>query len=381
MTSKTNQELILNVNDVKAAAARKLAVTAREFYDAGSGDQVTVAENSTAYSKYRLRPRVLVDVSQTDTSVSVFGQKIAFPLCVSPAGIQAMAHPDGELATSRACAKRGIHMGVSSFSNHAVEEVRAAGREAGPPPPVAAPLQHAMQLYTMQDRSAQLRIIQRAERAGCAAVLLTADSPVLGVRYSEVRNDFRTPEGLALPMLERTSEAIRAQTHDGGFTSFNSSSHSWAREIPWLRSVTSMQIWIKGVLTAEDVQLAVHYGCDGVIVSNHGGRQLDQTPATIDVLRECVDAANGKIDVHIDGGIRSGTDIFKALALGAKCVWIGRPIIWGLAYDGEAGATKTLDILYTEFKHCMQLCGCKSVADITPSCLGVISKDGPLARL
>lgn len=218
-------------------------------------------------------------------------------------------------------------MGVSTFSNYSVEEVRSAGLEVGP-------LQHVMQVYTMQDRSAQLRIIRRAEAAGCVAIFLTADSPVLGVRHNESRNDFRTPEGLALPMLERTSEAIRATTHDEGFTSFNSDSHSWAREIPWLRSVTKLQIWIKGVLTAEDVQLAIQYGCDGVVVSNHGGRQLDQTPATIVVLPECVKAADGKIDIHIDGGIRSGIDIFKALALGAKCVWIGRPVIWGLAVSG-----------------------------------------------
>lgn len=239
-----------------------------------------------------------------------------------------MAHPDGELATSRACAKRGVHMGVSTYSNYSVEEVRAAGLGVGS-------LQHMMQLYTMQDRSAQLRIIRRAEEAGCAAILLTADSPVLGVRYNESRNKFVIPKGLALPMLGRTSEDIHSQTHhQEGFSLFNSDSHSWAREIPWLRSVTKLQIWIKGLLTAEDVQLAVQYGCDGVVVSNHGGRQLDQTPATIDVIQECVKAANGKIDVHIDGGIRRGSDIFKALALGAKCVWIGRPVLWGLAVSG-----------------------------------------------
>lgn len=177
-----------------------------------------------------------------------------------------------------------------------------------------------MQLYTMKDREAQLRIIRRAEEAGCAAVRRTADSPVLGVRYNEPRNRFRVPEGLSLPTLERTSEAVRATTHEDGF-----------EEIPWLKSVTRMQVWIKGVLTPEDVELAVHYGCDGVVVSNHGGRQLDETPATIDVLPHCVKAARGRIPVHVDGGIRSGTDVFKAVALGAGCVWVGRPVIWGLA--------------------------------------------------
>ncbi|KAL6922883.1 hypothetical protein FSST1_000157 [Fusarium sambucinum] len=374
MPSEPKQRMILNLDDIKAAAVENLSATAREFYEAGSSDQITVAENTTAYNKYRLRPRVLVDVSKADTTTSLFGQNIAFPLCVSPAGIQAMAHPDGELATSRACAKRGIHMGVSTFSNYSVEDVRAAGLEVGP-------LHHIMQLYTMNDRSAQLRIIRRAEKAGYTAIFLTADSPVLGVRFNETRNDFRSPEGLLAPMLESDPATIRSKTHGDRFTSLNSDSHSWAKEIPWLRSVTKMQIWIKGVLTAEDVHLAIQYGCDGVVVSNHGGRQLDQTPATIDVLPECVKAANGKIEVHIDGGIRTGSDIFKALALGAKCVWIGRPMIWGLAYDGEAGVTKTLDILYTEFKRCMQLCGCNSISDITPSLLGVVSKDGPLAKL
>ena len=222
-----------------------------------------------------------------------------------------MAHPDGEIATSRAAAKRKIAMAVSSFSNYSVEEVRAAGLSVGPIP-------HTMQLYTMKNRDAQLNIIQRAEAAGCKAIFLTADSPVLGVRYTEVRNDFRTPVGLGFPMLGWTSEMVRSRTHDDGFTDFNSDAHNWAKDIPWLRSVSKMEIWIKGVLTAEDVLLARQYGCDGVLISNHGGRQLDGTPATIDALPECVKAADGKIRVHIDGGIRSGSDMFKAIALGAE---------------------------------------------------------------
>ncbi|KAK2606627.1 hypothetical protein N8I77_005362 [Diaporthe amygdali] len=374
MATTTQENIMLCVEDIKAAASAKLPAVHRDFFNDGSTNMVTVQDNSRAFSKYRLRPRCLVDVSKADTTTTVFGQQIDFPLCVSPAGLQAIAHPDGELATSRACAKRRVHMGVSTFSNHSVEQVRQAGLEVGP-------LAHIMQLYTMRNRDAQLRIIRRAEAAGCVALFLTADSPVLGVRYNEVRSDFRTPEGLSLPMLERTSEDIRAQTHDDGFTSFNSDAHSWAVDIPWLRSVTKMQIWIKGVLTAEDVHLAIQYGCDGVVVSNHGGRQLDETPATIDVLPECAKAANGRIRIHVDGGIRSGTDIFKALALGAECVWIGRPVVWGLAYNGETGVIKTLDILYGEFKRCMQLCGCSSIKDISQAALGIARADGPLARL
>ena len=235
-----------------------------------------------------------------------------------------MAHPDGELATSRACAKHNIHMGISSYTNFPVEEVVTAGKGLGP-------ICHAMQLYTMPNRAMQERIIRRAEAVGCKAIFLTADSPVLGVRYNERRNDFRTPAGLGFPMLEKTSEQIRAETHEGTFTALNSDSHSWANEIPYLRSVTKMEIWIKGITTAEDVDLAIEYGCDGVVVSNHGGRQLDEVPATIDVLNECARAAKGRIRVHVDGGIRSGVDIFKAIALGAECCWVGRPALWGLA--------------------------------------------------
>lgn len=173
--------------------------------------------------------------------------------------------------------------------------MRAAGLSAGPN------ICHAIQLYTMKNRVLQERVIRNAEVAGCSAIFLTADSPVLGVRYNEWRNDFRTPEGLEFPILEQTSEVIRRQTHDGVFVGFNDDSHSWEREIPWLRSVTKMEIWIKGVLTAEDTELAVEHGCEGIIVSNHGGRQLDGVLATLDALPECVEAAKGRIRVHVDG--------------------------------------------------------------------------------
>lgn len=283
-----------------------------------------------------------------------------------------MAHPDGELATARACAKKGVNMGISSFANYSIKEIReASGRK----------ISHAMQMYTLNNRDLELSIIQEAESQGCKAIFLTADSPVLGVRYNEWRNDFRTPEGLDLPVFGRTSEDIRKSTHDDGFANLNAIDHSWAKEIPWLRSVTKMEIWIKGVLTAEDTLKAIEMGCDGILVSNHGGRQLDGVVASIDALPECVEAARGRIRIHVDGGIRSGTDIFKALALGAEYCWVGRPALWGLAYDGEKGVGLMLETLHTEFRRCMQLTGCTKVEDITKACLGVARPDGPLARL
>lgn len=201
-----------------------------------------------------------------------------------------MAHPTGELATSRAAATKGVNMAISSFSNYPIADVRNAGLS------IDSGICHAIQLYTMKDRALQERIVRSAEAAGCTAIFLTADSPVLGVRYNEWRNDFRTPEGLEFPIIELTTAKIRTQTHDSGFMAFNEDAHNWAREIPWLRSITKMQIWIKGILTAEDTELAVKYGCDGVVVSNHGGRQLDGVSATIDALPECVKVAkNGGI--------------------------------------------------------------------------------------
>ncbi|KAL2044762.1 hypothetical protein N7G274_002537 [Stereocaulon virgatum] len=367
-------DTILSIADLEEAASKKLGRTAKDFYNSGSTEQVTIRENSTAFSRYRLRPRVLVDVSGVETSTQVFGRTISFPLCVSPAGLQAMAHPDGELATSRACAKRGVNMAISSYSNYSIQAVRSAGIGAGL-------ISHAIQLYTMKDRAMQERIIRTAEAEGCSAIFLTADSPVLGVRYNEWRNDFRTPEGLAYPILEKTTEDIRRQTHDGTFVGFNQDSHSWDREIPWLRSITKMEIWIKGVLTAEDTELAVKHGCDGIIVSNHGGRQLDGVMATLDALPECVEAAQGKTRVHVDGGFRSGTDIFKALALGAECCWVGRPAIWGLAYDGEAGVSLMLETMHNDFRRCMQLTGCQTIGDITKASLARIDSDGRLKRL
>ncbi|KAK5131367.1 hypothetical protein LTR08_000970 [Meristemomyces frigidus] len=373
-TPMPGDDKILCIDDLREAGSKKLPTGARDFFNSGSTDQITINENSTAYAKYRVRPRVLVDVSKADTSTTCFGRRTSFPLGVSPAGLQAMAHPDGELATARACARKGVNMAISSFANYPIKAIRNAALSVGP-------IEHAIQLYTFKDRDLELRIIREAEAQGCTAIFLTADSPVLGVRYNEWRNDFRTPDGLGFPIMGRDSEAIRKQTHDDSFMALNDDAHNWIRDIPWLRSVTNMEIWIKGVLTAEDTLKAIEMGCDGILVSNHGGRQLDGVPATIDALPECAEAANGRIRIHVDGGVRSGTDIFKAMALGAEYVWVGRPAIWGLAYNGEEGVDLMLDILYNEFKRCMQLTGCNSVKDITKACLGVVRPDGPLARL
>lgn len=332
---------------------------------------------------------MLVDVSNLDTSTTCLGRRVKFPLGLAPSGLHGLVHADAEAATSRAAAAMGVNMGISSYANLTAEEIiRAATAEpagasgAGPNRQIS----FGQQMYTMRDKGLQERILRKAEAAGCSAIFLTGDSPVLGVRYNEWRHDFRTPEGLHWPILERTSQQIRNTTHDGGFQAFNDDSHSWARDIQWFRDRTvptaaAMQIWVKGVLTAEDTELAIQHGCDGIIVSNHGGRQLDGVPATLDALVECVDAAAGRIPVHFDGGVRRGSDIFIALALGAHYVWVGRPVLWSLAYNGQQGVEKMLQLLYDDFRRCMALCGCRRVEDINGSCLSRMGVDGVLRRL
>ena len=290
-------------------------------------------------------------------------------------------------------------MAISSYANYSVEAITAAGRECAAettPNPTgdantsasaSQPPFFAIQLYSMKRRDVQARLISRAASSGCKAILLTADSPVLGVRYNEWRNDFRTPAHLAFPNLEISRETLAADTHDNVFMGFNSDAHSWGQEIKWLRERirecgSEMQVWIKGVLTAEDVEIAKAHGVDGVVVSNHGGRQLDGVVPTLEALGECVDAARGsKVRVHVDGGVRSGSDIFKAIALGAECVWVGRPVIWGLAYGGQGGVEKMIETYYNEFRRCMQLTGCRSVRDISKRHLTRLRPDGTFARL
>lgn len=204
------------------------------------------------------------------------------------------------------------------------------------------------------------------------------------MRFNEWRNDFRTPEGIAYPILERTSRVIRDSTHDSGFQTLSDDAANWSEEIKWIRRRTKMRVYVKGVMCAEDVACAIDAGCDGVIVSNHGGRQLDGVPGTMDVLAECVDAAQRApegFELHVDGGIRRGSDVFVAMALGATCVWVGRPVLWGLAYDGEKGVQRMLEILYEDFRRCMALCGCRTVKDINRSRLARLSLDGILQPL
>ncbi|CAD0027606.1 unnamed protein product [Aureobasidium pullulans] len=314
------------IADLRDAANNKMTKMYRDYFNEGSMDLITLKDNEEAYNRYRLRPRVMTRVGNLDTSAEIFGQKVSFPFGFSPAAMHAIVDPEGEVATSRAAAHYNICMGLSSYSTKSIEEVKAAG---GSNP-------YGIQICFHKDRTRTLNVIRRAEAAGYKALFLSVDIPVLGLRLNEYRNSFTLPEGLSWPNFQQTSDPLTESDYadldyDADFT--------WEDSLAWLREHTKMEIWLKGILTPEDVSLAIAHGADGVLISNHGGRQLDGVPATLDALRECAPVAANKIKIAVDGGIRRGSDIFKALALGADFCFAGRIPIWGLASDVLASMT------------------------------------------
>jgi 4-hydroxymandelate oxidase len=304
------------------------------------------------------------DVSGRSTRAEVLGRSAAMPVCVAPTALHRMAHPDGEVATARAAAAAGVPMILSSLSTTAVEEVRAAARSVDP----AA--RTWMQMYIGRDRGAVRELAQRAAAAGCDALVLTVDTPVWGIRERDIRNHFRVPDGMRIVHLERpggpTGHAGRgihealAWTIDASLT--------W-RDFEWLRDSTPLPVLLKGICRAEDAAQGVQLGAQGILVSNHGGRQLDGAPATVEALPHCVDAVAGRVPVLVDGGVRRGTDVLRALALGAQAVCVGRPVLWGLASGGEQGVARVLEILRHELDVTLALAGCAGVADATADLL------------
>ncbi|KAM0099315.1 hypothetical protein ACP6JE_006122 [Aspergillus fumigatus] len=356
------------IADLKALGSSKLPKMVR-------GE---LRENEAAFDRYKILPRVLRNVDNVDTTTEILGTKVSLPFGFSPAASQKLAHPDGELAASRAAAKYGICMGLSSYSNYSLEDVAAQG--TGNP--------YVMQMCVLRDRSITIQLLERAQKAGYKALFLSVDVPVLGKRLNEYRNSYTLPEDMNWPNILSC-----------GADTSNHPSLDWETTIPWLRKHTSLQIWLKGICSPADVELAIHYGVDGIVISNHGGRQLDGIPATLDALRLCAPIARGRIPLAIDGGIRRGSDIFKALALGASYCFVGRIPIWGLAvsfvlwhvamiglanyiqYNGQEGVELAIRILQQELKITMALAGCTSISDINESYLSVLNANGQLAKL
>ncbi|KAJ7515315.1 hypothetical protein O6H91_22G010400 [Diphasiastrum complanatum] len=350
---------VVNVCEYEALAKEKLPKMAFDYYSSGAEDQWTLQQNRNAFQNIRFRPRILVDVSNVDISTTVLGLKISMPIMVAPAAMQKMAHPEGELATARAAAAAGTVMTLSSLATSSIEEVAATG-----------PGIHFFQLYVFKDRNIVAQLVHRAECAGFKAIAVTADTPRLGRREADIKNRFVLPPHLTLKNFEGLDLGKMEKTNDSGLASYISSqidrSLSW-KDIRWLQTITKLPILVKGVLTAEDAKLCVEVGAAGVIVSNHGARQLDFVPATISALEEVVTAIQGRIPVFMDGGVRRGTDVLKALALGAAGIFVGRPVVYGLATDGEAGVRNVLQLLRDEFELAMSLAGCTKLSEISRS--------------
>lgn len=352
----------VNLVQLQQAAGARLEPMAYDYYRSGAHDELTLADNRAAWERIKLHYRVLVDVSERDTSTTVLGQRVALPVLVAPTAFQRLATPEGEVATVRAAGQAGTVMILSTLATTAVETVVAEARS-----PVW------FQLYVYRDREATRALVARAEAAGCTALVLTVDAPLLGCRERDVKNRFRLPEGMAVAnMVAAGKGAVGAEDTSGlmaYFASLIDPSLSW-EDLEWLASITSLPILIKGVVRPDDAARAADHGAAGIVVSNHGGRQLDTCPATADVLGPIVDAVDGRLEVLVDGGVRRGTDVVKALALGARAVLIGRPILWGLALGGHAGAARVLDMLRSEIDLAMALCGCPGVSDITRDLVG-----------
>lgn len=348
---------VLNVTDFEAMARSKMEPTAFDYYAGGSGDERTLADNIAAFDRYVLTPRVLVDAEKVELSQTIAGTPLAFPVMLAPTAFNRLAHEDGEVAAARAAGAMGTAMVCSTIATMPLEEIAKAA---------TGPLW--FQLYVYRDREVTKDLVRRAEAAGFRALVLTVDTPRLGRRERDIRNRFALPPGLSIANLERY--ATPGATGWSGASSFQEYVHklldgslTW-ESVEWLRSVTTLPIFIKGVLSPDDAAMAVNAGASGIVVSNHGGRQLDGAIATIDALAPVVDAARD-LPVILDGGIRRGTHVLKALALGAQAVLIGRPYLWALAADGENGVKTVLEMLRAELELAMALAGCPRVADVT----------------
>jgi len=350
---------LLQVEEYAAAARGLLAEDVWGFIEGGSGAEATLAANRAAYERVLLRPRVLVDVSRCATGITLLGAPMTMPVGIAPMAYHRLVHPDGELATAAAAGEAGVLLVVSMFSSATIEEVATAA---------AGPLW--MQVYWLRRREVVAEVVGRAEAAGIGALVLTVDAPRVARRLRDAR------AGFALPPHARAvnvDPAVMATSHGAEAGSSAVQRHSleqfdpsitWA-DLPWLRERTALPIVLKGIAHPDDARLAVDDGADAIIVSNHGGRQLDTMPAAIELLPPIAAAVGGRVPLLLDGGIRRGTDVAKALALGAVAVAVGRPVLWGLAVAGAHGVLQVLQTLQSELDSTLALCGCGSPADVT----------------
>jgi len=326
---------VVNLFEYERLAKAHLTPMAYDYYASGAMDEITVKANHRAYDDIYLRYRVLAGVGTRDTSTTVLGQRLAMPVLVAPTAFHGLAHPEGERATARGAAAAGTIYVMSSLSNTLLEDV--AQVSTGP---------RWFQLYVYKDRGVTRSLVERAEAAGYTALELTTDAPVWGQREVDIRNHFHLPDGLTVKNLSGAGAAALPEVgHQSGLAAYVArlldDNLTW-RDVEWLRSIMRLPVLVKGIARGDDARRALDCGAAGVVVSNHGGRQLDTARPTIRALPEVVEAVAGRAEVLVDGGVRRGTDVLKALAFGARAVQVGRPILWGLAVEGEAGVRSAL---------------------------------------
>lgn len=346
---RRRHQLIVSVSDYEEMAESVLPKMARALIAGGAADEWTVGWNRSSFDSIRLRPRILVDVSRIDCGISLLGATLPHPILLAPTAYHRMVHPRGEVETARGASKCGALYVVSSATNTRLQPIARAAK---------GPLW--FQMYVQSDRGFVTEVIREAEEAGCEALVITVDAPVVGPRYRQIRAGFRLPRGLGLPYMEDVNRG-RDSLMRGGNTRM-----TW-KEIEWLKSVTRLPLILKGILDPDDAELAVKAKVSGIIVSNHGGRMLDTAPAAICALERVTQRVKGRLPVLMDGGIRRGTDVLKALAYGASAVLIGRPYLHGLAVAGAAGVAHVVGILKDELEQAMALTGKTSIAQIDRS--------------
>ena len=355
-TEKPDLDSILSLAEFEPLAQLCMSEMAYAYITGGAADELTLSANCEDWKRIRLAPRVLVDVSNLDLQTEILGEKFRFPVLLAPAAFHRLCHAEGEMATVAGANQCGAGMVLSSFSTVAVEEVTAAA---------ANPVW--FQLYFQEDKTLTQEMVRRAEAAGCKALCVTVDTPVLGARHRESRSQFTLPPEFRLPNLNLGSVTHRP-VRSAIYSELLNPGLNW-KDIDWLCSTTKVPVILKGILNPEDAARAAGSGIAGLIVSNHGARNLDTLPSTAEALLRVVDRVQGKIPVLVDGGIRRGTDVLKALALGAKAVLIGRPYLYALAFAGAAGVVRAIEILRTELMMAMALTGRKNIAEIDRSVL------------
>ncbi|HEX3071748.1 MAG TPA: alpha-hydroxy acid oxidase [Thermoanaerobaculia bacterium] len=341
----------VSLDDFEALARERLPHMAREFLVGGAADEISLRWNRESFNRIRLRPRILEDVANIDTSVTLFGRTMPHPILLAPVAYQRLFHADGEVETARGAGAADATYVVSTATTTAIEEIAKAA---------TSPLW--LQLYLQNDRGATRELIERAEAAGVQALCFTIDTPVVGTRNRQQRAHFKVPAELATPHLDQTNRQRLT------VTSNEREPITW-RDVAMVQSIAHVPVLLKGIMTGDDAARAIEHGVAGILVSNHGARNLDTIPATIDALPEVAARADGRVPILLDGGIRRGTDIVKAIALGASAVLIGRPYIFGLAIDGANGVSEVVSILRQELETAMALLGRRSLTAIDKNVL------------